>query len=1136
MPELFLQENPLSEPVYTVVQNTGLGDWLVRYLAETTGAVMGPRILMPEQALRKFSSDYPTARRILSEERGLLFMDGMKLTLFKALEEVLKDDDPVFAPIRQYLDGGGGERLWQLSDALAGIFYHYGMNCLPLVEAWDEDLRYSGILDGDIPSEAWQRRLWCRIFHKNAPYTHLSRVLSEVMASGETLKDSPGPGSETSPGRILLFGSMFLGETGLRFFRYLAGDYEVHHFLLTPSRVFTGSSVKIQGELFDEPGAKLDFLRDNGRLSAGFSSLFPDQPSQKPDLNWDNPGNPATLIHRLRQSLIDDEPLKGSLDDDGSIAVHNCTGPRRTVEILKDRILETLAADETLAPTQIGVLAPDISRFAPYIETVFPARSESGEILPGHLTFNITDLPARSEAPYPSGFRTLTELPGSRFGSASLVGLFSNPCFSPSSRRPETAREWRRQVEDLFVRWGVDADHRSEEGAADTRAGSWDTAFERLLAGYYYQEGDDPEILPAFLAGDGDADTAGELIHTIRELDRDIRGLDKKVLSLKDWTLLWENITDRWLKPRRDGVEGEEDELDRLRIKAAIRDLMALDDDVDGLEDFHDAGIPWTAFSSLLDEMTNPSNGRRGRYLSRGITCASLKPMRAIPFRRIYVLGMDESVWPGREYLTGFDLRDRVPKSIDLSRESVDRFAFLEILFSAADNVSFFYTGRDPERGDPLSPAAPLSELLEHLGEGAEKLISRHPLNPFDPASLLGEGPLATSSPEALAFAESLFYGRGRPRESASALSEVEVPESIDWQELVRFLRNPVEFFYHRSLGAAGDTDREELSEDDALEAGFLDWWKWRSTHISADLEILKEPARLVSSFRDRMILAGSLSETAVGKLQEETLLEDATALASGLDRLIEDGLSMGEPFSCRFVPCAEVSLDDCLTAPGKVINLPAPIVSLSEGLDVQVTGLIDGLRLLGNDTWTLLDFISGKTVSSRHNLRSWVAALMIGTATAGITTTGRAPEELRVFRLSPQAKPARRYIFPFNVSNESDNADGKDLTRLADPQGILDSLLNLFMKGNGEPLPMYPELADKLASLHAKKDVEEPVAEWLPRAAVEAWNSILMNTRAPSSTLRDDYYRQRYLNAPDFGSSAFRSAWENIYRNGGLL
>ena len=62
-PHLFLREHPLSDPLYIVVQNVGLGEWLNRSLARHRGAVMGMRILMPEQALRLFAGGFATARR-----------------------------------------------------------------------------------------------------------------------------------------------------------------------------------------------------------------------------------------------------------------------------------------------------------------------------------------------------------------------------------------------------------------------------------------------------------------------------------------------------------------------------------------------------------------------------------------------------------------------------------------------------------------------------------------------------------------------------------------------------------------------------------------------------------------------------------------------------------------------------------------------------------------------------------------------------------------------------------------------------------------------------------------------------------------------------------------------------------------
>jgi len=1209
-PDIFLQKNPLSDPVYTVVQNSGLGEWLIRFLAKQQGAVMGPRILMPEQALRRFAAGYPKARRLLQMDeigegapegktltRGLLFMDGMKLTVFKALEEVLSGDDGIYDPLRNYMTSlgsgsvgsgvnaaAGGERLWQLADALAGIFYHYGMNCLPLVEAWDrgESFFSSQADSGDTAAEAWQRGLWRRIFGQDAPYTHLSRVLSEVMASGESydadgfnLEHAPSRFSAppSKPARIVLFGSMFLGETGLRFFRFLAADFEVHHFILTPSKVFAFSRGG-KGKQGDAAGSDVSgelFLWNNARLSAGFAALLPTldtgefvskgavlrEASPRPgcrsegiaaDENWENPGEGGALLHRLRASMIEDAPLEGPVEDDGSLAFHNVSGPRRAVEVLKDRILEALRDNDNLAPTQIGVLAPDISRYAPYIESIFPSREAlidgdaSAGLAPDHLNFNLTDLPSRTEAPYPAAHKALMELPGSRFGRAALLGLFSNPCFAPSAGKSRAAGEsreasesWRRIVENLHIRWGVDEDHRSKEGAADPRTGAWETAFERLLAGYYQDEDDRDDLIPAELAGDSDADTAGELIHVIRTLDEELRPLDSGNISLKDWTLKWEKIVERWLSPRREGEEADDDERDRLRIKGAIRDLLALDEDVNGLSDFSEDTLPWPAFSSLLEEFTSPSSSRRGRYLSRGVTCASLKPTRAIPFRRIYILGLDEGAWPGREYLTGFDLRDKIPKFIDLSRESVDRFALLETIFSASDHLSLFYTGRDPERGDPLSPAAPLVELFEHLGEGAKTLIRRHPLNPFHPSALRGKGVLATSSQEALALAETLYQNTEKPAPESSPLPPREDGDSLDWQAPVRFLKNPVEYFYRRRLETPRAEDEADLGEDDVLEAGFLDWWSWRDAHISENPEALLNAETLVDDFRRLLHLEGSVADTPAGELQTEAWREEAVELAAALEELIEKGLDIGEPFSCRFVPGLNPASADAASVlcpqPGAILNLPAPMLTTPADEHIYIEGIITGLRLLKTggednpDVWTFLDFISGKEVHSRHNLRSWAAALMIGASLGE-----GAPKEIRVFRLSPHPQTVRRYFFRASDRPE-ENSRGEESVLLQNPSSILRSLILTFRDGESSPIPLYPDLADKLAAMDKKEPVEGRLAE----AAEEVWMSLL-NNKWGYSTLRDCQYRQRYLKNPDFSSGAFTRVWENLYRRGGIL
>ena len=76
-----------------------------------------------------------------------------------------------------------------------------------------------------------------------------------------------------------------------------------------------------------------------------------------------------------------------------------------------------------------------------------------------------------------------------------------------------------------------------------------------------------------------------------------------------------------------------------------------------------------------------------------------------------------------------------------------------------------------------------------------------------------------------------------------------------------------------------------------------------------------------------------------------------------------------------------------------------------------------------------MLDFVSGKKVQSRHNLRNWAAALMIGASMGE-----QRPKEIRIFRLSGNRKKIRHYYFSRSDAPEGDAAGGDEVVVLDNP------------------------------------------------------------------------------------------------------
>ena len=106
-----------------------------------------------------------------------------------------------------------------------------------------------------------------------------------------------------------------------------------------------------------------------------------------------------------------------------------------------------------------------------------------------------------------------------------------------------------------------------------------------------------------------------------------------------------------------------------------------------------------------------------GGYLSNGVTVSSFVPMRAIPFRAIFVLGLGQGVFPRSPARHELDLREGTRRAGDVDRREQDLYMFLETLLSAREQVVLSYVARDEITGEELPASSVLLELGTILGQ-----------------------------------------------------------------------------------------------------------------------------------------------------------------------------------------------------------------------------------------------------------------------------------------------------------------------------------------------------------------------------------------------------------------------------------
>ena len=105
-------------------------------------------------------------------------------------------------------------------------------------------------------------------------------------------------------------------------------------------------------------------------------------------------------------------------------------------------------------------------------------------------------------------------------------------------------------------------------------------------------------------------------------------------------------------------------------------------------------------------------------FMTGGVTFCAMLPMRSIPFRVVALVGMNDGAFPRHARPPGFDLIAQYPRPGDRSLRDEDRYLFLECLLSARDCLVISYVGQSIRDNSEIPPSVLVSELLDAVGRG----------------------------------------------------------------------------------------------------------------------------------------------------------------------------------------------------------------------------------------------------------------------------------------------------------------------------------------------------------------------------------------------------------------------------------
>lgn len=556
-----------------------------------------------------------------------------------------------------------------------------------------------------------------------------------------------------------------------------------------------------------------------------------------------------TLLNCIKNQLLTLEKIPKRIlikDDDVSIEIHSCHTITREVEVLRNAILTKFkqAQDkgEKLQPRDILVMVPEIENYAPYIEAVFGGIDPKDK---NYIPYAISDRASNHESLLADAILRLLACGQTPITASFIVDLLNVKAvahkFNLDSHDIALITSW---CVKASIHRGLDINDLTENESVSKNnfidlPWTFEHGLERMLDGYALGantksgafvdiEGSDGVVLGKF----------AEFISRLKNLkDNFPQKLsffegsdDENIRPLQRW--FYEEILNNFFD-----VQDPDDERDLSKIKGIISQIRTVTSEFSEKDNKQNT-ISLLIFRRMIDKALSNQHDSVG-YLREKMNFCSLIPMRAVPFKHIFIMGLNDNSFPRHANMPGFNLlsNQSLRRRGDRSQAIDDRYIFLEAILSSQESLYLSYLGQKPVDQKETYPSAVVSELLDYIADNfttcddenitdaeyrsqiKKRLIKVEHLNAYDPQNFVKTTcPLSLPSFDESSYIEIKNKELNEPVFLAQGLNfNITLPSTltVNLDDLIEFFQYPTKFFLRKSLKLSIKSYEQDLPEDD---------------------------------------------------------------------------------------------------------------------------------------------------------------------------------------------------------------------------------------------------------------------------------------------------------------------------------
>lgn len=245
--------------------------------------------------------------------------------------------------------------------------------------------------------------------------------------------------------------------------------------------------------------------------------------------------------------------------------------------------------------------------------------------------------------------------------------------------------------------------------------------------------------------------------------------------------------------------------------------------------------------------------------------------MRAIPFKVVALLGMNETDYPRQQVKNSFDLIQYLPQKGDRIRRDDDRYLFLEALLSAQQKFYVSYIGKTLIDDEHKLPSVLVSQLCEFLDTRTKRedsdrkmidlLTIYHSRNIFSDENFITESDMTNQQSRSFAkewiFNFNHLASENRIMDSfvGKVIDKTESTENIEeikksisnisqneykkielnaWQ-LETFICSPLKYYFNQILAVNLEDREEELADSEPFKLDNLEEYLIKSEYMQQE-------------------------------------------------------------------------------------------------------------------------------------------------------------------------------------------------------------------------------------------------------------------------------------------------------------